>query len=215
MNRRIDIEGQRFGRLVVKRFHSTINGVTRWECECDCGNSSIVYSNNLRRGITKSCGCIHKEKSKETATKHGLSETSIYRAHYAIKQRCLDENNYCFKNYGGRGITICEEWLDDDNGLINFYNWALSNGYSEGLTIDRIDNNGNYEPSNCRWATMKQQQNNKRNNHIIDFNGEHKTITEWARELGMNKRTLRTRICECGWDAEKALNTKIRIRRAN
>jgi hypothetical protein len=209
MSRRINIEGQRFGRLVAKRVHEVINRVTYWECECDCGNISNVCLGSLKGGNTKSCGCLNSEKSKERGTKHGLCGTRLINIYFAMKHRCLRKNCKQFKDYGGRGIIICEEWLNKDNGFINFYNWALSNGYSEKLTIDRINNNGNYEPSNCKWSTYSEQNSNKRNSRFVDFNGEHKTIAEWEKELGVSNGTIRHRIYKSGWDIEKALKTKV------
>lgn len=152
----------------------------------------------------KSCGCFFDEKKKFGNPKHEKSNTRIYRIWSEMKTRCYLKTCNIYKNYGGRGITICKEWLDD---FMNFYNWAMSNGYTDELTIDRIDVNGNYEPSNCRWATNEIQQNNKRNNRIIVLNGVSHTLSEWSKITGINGGTISKRI-KSGWTIERALEQK-------
>lgn len=161
---------------------------------CDCGTDKVINLSNVRRGLVKSCGCI-------VATQKGLSKTSLYKCYKHIRHRCLNPKDVNYKNYGLRGITICQEWLDDFSA---FYAWATKNGYKEGLTIDRIDVNGNYEPSNCKWSTMKEQQNNRTNNRIIEFKGEKKTITAWAEQYGMSYRNLHYRL-KNGYSIKDAL----------
>lgn len=188
----IDLTGKRFGRLFVlglnhktqksvisKRTGKTINRGYRqyYECICDCGKHSIVLEDNLKMGYTKSCGCIHSEVIKERNTKHGLSYSRINKIYRCMKQRCYNKKTPSYKYYGGRGITICDKWKDN---FTSFYNWAIKNGYKENLTIDRVDVNGNYCPENCRWATYSEQARNKRNNHLITFNGETHCIADWA-----------------------------------
>lgn len=163
---RIDITGKRFGRLTVIEFDGKGNdGQARWKCVCDCGTITFSSSGNLRSGRMKSCGCLRRENGVSHAksmTKHGQHDTRLYRIWNTMKNRCQNPNVHNYEHYGGRGITVCEEWQDFEP----FYNWAMSNGYQAHLTLDRKDNFAGYSPDNCRWATMKEQQNNKRIHQI-------------------------------------------------
>lgn len=156
----IDITGERYHSLKVVRFDHIKDGKSYWLCKCDCGKFTIQSSNNLRRSRVKSCGCKRYDKFIKMNTKHGKHGTRIYNIWKGIKTRCLNPNHGDYKNYGGRGITICSEWM---HNFQEFYDWSMAHGYSDNLTIDRINVNGNYEPSNCRWVTMKEQAHNKRN----------------------------------------------------
>lgn len=200
-----DLTGQKFGRLtVIKRVENNKQNGLMWLCKCECGNICVITSNHLKNGHTKSCGCLQKEKT----TKHGLYNTRIYRIHQSIKRRCYTPNNTRYKNYGGRGIRMCDEWLNEENGFINFYNWAIDNGYTDELTIDRIDVNGNYEPSNCRWASSKTQARNRRNNKMIKYKNKVKCLIEWCEELDLSYCTIQARL-DRGWTPEKAFETPI------
>lgn len=210
MGNYIDLTGQRFGRLLVLRRVGSKGKSPTWYCICDCGNEKIATTTNLKSGATKSCGCLRLETAeinRSTQITHGKSKTKLYRVWFDIKRRCYNTKRENYKNYGGRGIKMCEEWNED---FMNFYNWSLKNGYREGLTIDRIDVNGNYEPSNCRWVENKVQANNKTNNRLITYNGETHTAAEWSKIVGIRPDTILHRIKKYGWSIEKALNTKVK-----
>lgn len=192
--------GQKFGRLTVldETNHRRKDGHKVYKCKCDCGVISYVASNCLVTGRTKSCGCLNHKRFN---VKHGKSDTKLYHVFKCMKERCYKKYNYNYKHYGGRGIKICDEWLND---FMNFYNWAIANGYNDNLTIDRINVNGNYEPSNCRWVDMKHQNNNKRNNVLLTHNGKTKTITQWSDELNISYHILWKRH-KRGWSDEECL----------
>lgn len=197
-----DMTGERYGNLtVIKRGEDYICGknlhTTTWICRCDCGNEIRATRTMLINGRTKSCGC----KSPRFKEIHGECKTRLYHIRTSMIQRCENKNHVHYENYGGRGINVCEEWR---NSYENFRSWAMENGYKEDLTIDRIDVNGNYEPSNCKWATPKEQGKNRRDNHFLTFNGETHTVTEWAEIIGIKSDTLFYRI-KAGWDIEDAL----------
>lgn len=195
-----DLTGIKFNRLTVLKFsHRELrNNKWRyyWLCKCECGNEILIDRDNIKQGKQKSCGCFEKENpSRKT---HGYSKTRIYRIYNDMKNRCYNKNNKRYNCYGSRGIIICDEWKNDFKA---FYDWSMAHGYADNLTIDRIDVNGNYEPNNCRWATLKQQANNRRNNHYITYNNETHTISEWAEILKIKKQTLWARLNK-GWSIE-------------
>ena len=196
----IDLTGKRFGRLVViKRMKNSKDGKAMWLCRCDCGNKTIVPTCNLNSGHSKSCGCITAESASKRNKKHGDRHTRLYGIWTNMKTRCANGNCNRSRYYHEKGIFVCEEWESYEN----FKKWSLENGYNDSLTLDRIDNSKGYEPSNCRWATYKQQERNKTNNHVISYNGMSKTMVEWSEILGINYGTLRSRIYR-GWSIQRA-----------
>jgi hypothetical protein len=199
----LDLTGNKYGRLtVIERAGLTRPG-RHWLCLCDCGGEAVCSTNNLRRGISKSCGCYHRERAKEGATKHGYRGEKLNWVWSSMKQRCSNPNNAAYKNYGGRGIRVCDEWQE----YAPFREWAFNNGYVEGLLLDRKNNNGNYEPKNCRWVTRIEQNRNKRSNRLITYEGKTMCATEWASELGVPSRLLLDRL-NLRWNAKDTLTTK-------
>lgn len=199
-----DLTGQRFGRLVaIEPIGKTDVGNVVWRCKCDCGNVKDVSTKYLGRG-TASCGCYAQELRVMRSTKHGRRRTRLYDVHKGMLQRCNNPNAHEYENYGGRGIRVCSEWLEFEN----FAKWADANGYKEAnhgeCTLDRINPNGNYEPSNCRFVDMKTQQRNRRNNRLIEYNGETHCMKEWADIAGIAYGTFQKRIY-AGWSMERAM----------
>lgn len=195
-----DITGQKFGRLTVIELSPRKGGHTSWWwCKCDCGNIVEVGKNSLTSGNTKSCGCYGSEKARERGrqmlTKHGWYGTKLYHIWKNMVERCEKPYHSQYANYGERGISVAKEWRNSPKA---FCEWAIANGYEDNLTIDRIDPNGNYEPNNCRWITMGEQQTNKRNNVNITYNGKTQCVAEWARELGLIQHRLYARV-KAGW----------------
>lgn len=202
MSKLKDLTGQRFGKLLVieRAKENTKHGRARWLCKCECGKEIITSGNCLLQGHAKSCGCSAKDN--KSLYKHGLSQTRIHYIWRAMKDRCYNPNNSHYYLYGGRGITICNEWLND---FMSFYNWSMNNGYSENLTIDRIENDKSYSPNNCRWATDIVQSNNKRNNKLFTHNGESKSLAEWCRIFGIKYTTVQSRLNH-GYSFEESIS---------
>lgn len=215
-----DLTGKRFGRWTVLRvgdFNYSLHK-RMWLCKCECGTVKEVAGALLVRGESKSCGCLRRERFSEWSKlprgirKHGFErhnseDNRLYQTWCNMKLRCYGKNANEYDRYGGRGISVCDEWLHDYDA---FKDWALSSGYQDNLTIDRIDVNGNYEPSNCRWVDRIAQANNTSRNRRITFRGETKTLTEWSRELGISVETLRYRLSHPKWDLERAFTEPIR-----
>lgn len=189
-NKVLDITGQRFGRLTaLKRLYSANNGVSYWLCKCDCGNEVVRGLGSLRTNRNHSCGCWIKEGNM--CRRHSACKTITYRSWSSIKARCKDKTDSHYADYGGRGIKVCDRWL----GKHGFENFLADMGERPGkeYSIDRIDVNGNYEPSNCRWATAETQANNKRSNIYIEHNGERHSICDWSRSFGVDAKRARKR----------------------
>lgn len=179
------------------------NGRKKWKCQCECGNIRYILAQDLmRENGQKSCGCTSIQRIKDARTTHGMSKTRLYDIWDAMKGRCKNPKRTNFHDYGGRGIKVCDEWCEFEN----FMEWALKNGYTDDLSIDRIDFNGNYEPTNCQWVTQKAQMNNTRRTKTLSFDGKIMSMNLWAEEKGIKKRTLEARI-KAGWSTEEALNT--------
>ena len=195
----IDLTGQRFGKIVVQNIAGkTSYGAIQWDCLCDCGKSTYVFGVSLRSGKTNSCGCLQ--------TKHGKAKngqrTKAYRAWLGLRERCNNPFNRKYADYGGRGIKVCVRWN-------NFSNFLKDMGEPDkGMSLDRIDNNGDYSPDNCRWATIQEQASNKRSNVWITHRGKTQTVTQWAREVDIKEDTLRARI-RMGWTIEEALTKPV------
>lgn len=201
-----DLTGQKFGFwTVIKRGHID-KKTTFWTCECECGTIKDVRAGDLKNGKSVSCGCYQRKFAKEVNLKHGKIKTRLYSIYSNIKSRCYNFNFPRYKDYGGRGIKLCNEWKDN---FMNFYNWAINNGYNDELTIDRIDNDSNYEPSNCRWITKKEQNRNTRSNHLLTYKGETKCVADWAKEKNIGYQTLLKRINVYKWTVEQALERKV------
>lgn len=189
-NRKIrDLTGQRFGRLLVVERSNAIGEQVKWHCICDCGNECDVLSGNLLNGHTVSCGCYREEIRPYIASKHGMKHTRIYSVWEKLKARCENPNNPSYQRYGGRGITIFDEWKNHPDAFIE---WAYKNGYDENAkygecTIERIDNSRGYSPDNCKIANEKEQANNRRTNKLITHNGETKTLAQWRDQFGMTQ----------------------------
>ena len=206
-----DLTGQKFNRLTAIKYL----GESKWLCKCDCGKETVVLSSCLKTNHTKSCGCLKLEKTRQMGQNFGKltgiknrkyknlsyskDQSKIYGSWNKMIQRCKNKNDI---HYGGRGITVCQEWLNFEN----FYYWSIDNGYKIGLTIDRINNNGNYEPNNCRWTTRKEQNRNKSDNIKLTYNNKTFCLMDWSKLTGLNYSCLRKRY-QKGWDIEKMLTT--------
>lgn len=195
-----NLEGEKFGRLFVVGIIGKKKRQNLWECVCDCGNKKNVVTNMLTSGKVRSCGCLKKEVNK----KHGESTSPEYSVWRSMKQRCFNPKNPEYKNYGARGVTVCKEWFDSFDVFLSDMGYRPTPKHS----LDRIDNNGNYESDNCRWATIKQQNSNKRQSVFINVFGEKLCLTEAANKYGVKPQTLKYRIFVRGDSPEKAVTVK-------
>lgn len=196
--------GMTFGKLTV------IGGPMRdkrtyWMCRCECGTEKKIRQDHLKSGCVVSCGCFRKEQICESSRTHGMSNTRIYRIWKGMLNRCRNQNIPQYRNWGGRGITVCDEWLE----FTPFYEWSMSNGYTDNLTLDRKDNDGNYCPDNCRWTTRREQSLNRSSNSLITHGGVTKHISEWDKEIGSKKSgRVRARL-NAGWSIADAVTTRV------
>lgn len=184
--RSIDITNKKFGNLTAIKYAFSKKGFQYWLFKCDCGSEKVIKKYDVMHGLTISCGCYCKQSLKERATIHGLSKKRLYSIFCLIKSRCYNKKNKAFKNYGGRGIKMSEKWL---NNVESFYSWAIQNGYKIGLTIDRIDNNGDYSPENCRWVDRNIQNRNRRNNIKYQLNGKEILLCEIPKKFKISYNT--------------------------
>lgn len=206
MSKRIDLTGEKFGRLtVMKADYTDKNYRLFWRCVCSCGNVHSVRGDQLKSGSSKSCGCLNSELVKIRALKKSaegrVKDERLYNIWQGMRQRCYDENAMEYHRYGARGIAVCNKWL---NSYSEFKKWSLRNGYHENLSIDRKDNDGNYEPENCKWSTPKQQANNRRNSIFITYEGETKTLAQWSEKTKIAYSCLYRRY-KSDWPVKKML----------
>lgn len=193
-----DLSNKKFGRLTaLYRVYPEDKKGTWWFCKCDCGNTVVVSSGGLIRGDNRTCkNCLDKK----------VIPKRLMNIFTGMRKRCYNTNRQGYKNYGGRGIKICDDWLANRQ---SFYDWALNNGYKDNLTIDRIDNNGNYSPDNCRWISREEQGYNKTTTHYLTYGGVRKSLIEWAKELNIDYDVFRSRV-KLGWSMERIISTPVR-----
>lgn len=199
--RKMNLSGRVFGRLTaIEECGKSANGkITLWMCRCECGNTTKASTADLNRGHSRSCGCLQRDSVTEMSSTHGMSNTKIYKVWKSIKARCCDQNNKSYPAYGGRGIKMCDRWLNSFEAFLN------DMGYPEaGTSLDRKNNNGDYTPENCRWATPKEQARNTRRNRLITHQGKSMCLSAWAEELNVPRGLIKDRL-RLGWSVERAL----------
>lgn len=207
-----DLEGCRFGRLTVicKDYSKPTDHGRYWKCLCDCGQYCSVSTSALNCGNNRSCGCLHRDLIIKRNTKHGMSKTRLYHIYSTMISRCTNCNSRNYPRYGGRGIKVCGEWRYDFQA---FYDWAMAHGYRDDLTIDRINNDGDYCPENCRWTNMTVQQNNRRTNHLVEYDGEMYSIADLARKFGLEYKYTYSCISN-GFSIEDIISGNVSRRRS-
>lgn len=198
--------GKKFNRLtVIQSYVSDKYGNIQWLCKCECGNEKVVNSSKLKSGHTKSCGCFAKDNGRKQLTTHGMVGTKVYKSWENMKKRCTNPNVPNYDRYGGRGITVCDRWI---NSFENFY-LDMGDLPFANAQIDRIDNGGNYAPENCRWVTPSENGRNKRNNRNYTFNGKTLCVAAWAAETGISRDVIRTRLGRLGWSIDETLTRPV------
>lgn len=202
MRVRKNLTGKQFGRLSVLGRVPTSSGYSYYACVCECGSSTVARGANLSTGNTASCGCLRADSLSARSRSHGMSKTTTYKSWCHMKERCLNEGNQDYKDYGGRGIKVCERWLNSFECFLADMGEKPDGKYS----IDRLKTDGDYCPENCRWSTNEQQARNRRNNHPVEFNGRTQLLVEWSQETGVRQETIRYRL-KHGWSVAEALYT--------
>jgi len=198
-----NLVGQKFSRLEVVSHHHKTGKKVFWICKCECSKEVVVLGGSLTSVNTTSCGCFKKEETTKRFTTHGMTHTSTFKSWSDMKQRCLNPNDRGYKHYGGRGIQVCQRWQE------SFENFLEDMGVCpDGLTLDRQNNDGNYEKDNCKWATKDEQMNNRRNSVVLEYEGQSKTAAQWAKEKGISPYTIYDRLSS-GWSAERAISTPV------
>jgi len=202
-NNRLSLSGKRFGSLLVVEYAGIVKfasgGKSSWKCQCDCGNHVVVLGSSLTSGNTSSCGCVAKQMNIIRCSTHGMSGTRVYRIWRAMHTRCSNKNSSGYDAWGGRGIKVCDRWQKFETFFADMGDCPA------GMSIDRINNNGDYEPSNCRWATRSEQGRNTRATRFIEFNGQKKCLIDWADSIGIDQSSLRERLDK--WPLSAALTT--------
>jgi len=206
MGKFVDITGQKYGRLTaIKKVENNVNGKIQWLFKCDCGKQVLHTSCEVKSGHVKSCGCWKKDHSARKT--HGQSNNRIYQTYYSMKRRCYDNNPRYLKYYRDKGITVCDEWLNNPQA---FFDWAMMNGYDEHLTLDRIDCDKGYSPDNCRFITQKEQTRNMSKNVFITIDGKRKVLTDWAKEYGILPCLVSYRMLHMGLSGEEAVTRAVK-----
>ena len=210
MSKLIDLTGNRYNNLVVLEKSRSEKGVVIWKCICDCGNITYVRGQNLKSGAVKSCGCLRK--NAKPTLRHNMSNSRLYRVWASMKNRCYTPSHHSYNNYGGRGINVCDEWKNSSDAFIE---WALDNGYSDDMTIERIDVNNDYCPENCTWIPANKQQRNRRFCQYYTYNSKTMNLMDWCTELGLPYKLVHNRIHKMGWSFERAITEPVHVDKRN